>query len=114
MAFFTDALGFEELRDDQGRGPRILRHAVDVHVWVADGSAPRAERYLAGSASCPIQVGGVDDLYKRCKSRRRRAPGRALTDKPWGQGSSASSTPTATSSGSSNGDLLRPHAKGGA
>ncbi len=52
VAFFESALGFVELRHE-GEGLGILRRdAVEVHVWVADGSAPGAERQLAGSASC--------------------------------------------------------------
>jgi len=42
VAFFEDALGFTDLRHE-GQGLGILRRdAVEVHVWVADGSAPGA------------------------------------------------------------------------
>lgn len=64
VAFLESALGFTELRHD-GKGLGILRRdAVELHVWVADGSAPGAERHLAGSASCRIEVTGVDGLYQ--------------------------------------------------
>jgi catechol 2,3-dioxygenase-like lactoylglutathione lyase family enzyme len=48
VRFFETALGFVELvHDDVGLGI-LRRDAVELHVWVADGSAPGAERYLAG------------------------------------------------------------------
>lgn len=51
MSFLEEALGFTELVHN-GTGLGILRRdAVELHVWVADGSAPGAERSLAGSAS---------------------------------------------------------------
>ena len=67
VAFLQDALGFTELRHE-GRGLGILRRdEVELHVWVADGSAPGAERHLAGSVSCRIEVTGVDELYAHCR-----------------------------------------------
>jgi catechol 2,3-dioxygenase-like lactoylglutathione lyase family enzyme len=85
VAFFVDVLGFEELLDAGGRGLGILlRDAVEVQVWVADGSAPGAERHLAGSASCRLQVTGVDDLYERCDAAGVVHPNATLDDQPWG------------------------------
>lgn len=85
VAFFAEVLEFEELRDADGRGLGILRRdAVEVHLWVADGSAVGAERHLAGSASCRVQVTGVDDLYERCRAAGVVHPAAALADQPWG------------------------------
>lgn len=85
VAFFADVLGFDELRDADGGGLGILRRdAVEVHVWVADGSAPGAERHLAGSASCRLQVTGVDELYEWCDAAGVVHPNAALSDQPWG------------------------------
>ena len=85
VAFFTEVLGFEELRDADDRGLGILRRdAVEVQVWVADGSAVGAERHLAGSASCRLQVTGVDDLYERCAAAGVVHPRATLADQPWG------------------------------
>lgn len=84
VAFFETVLGFEELRHD-GAGLGILRRdAVEVHLWVADGSAKGAERHLAGSASCRIQVTGVDDLYRHCQQHGVVHPRAPLRDQPWG------------------------------
>jgi catechol 2,3-dioxygenase-like lactoylglutathione lyase family enzyme len=84
VAFFTDALGFTELRHE-GEGLGILRRdAVEVHVWVADGGAPGAERHLAGSASCRIEVTGVDELYRHCRELDVVHPSAPLRDQWWG------------------------------
>ena len=84
VAFFEEALGFEELRH-AGEGLGILRRdAVELHVWVADGSAPGAERALAGSGSCRIEVVGIDALYRRCRDLGVVHPSAPLQDRWWG------------------------------
>lgn len=84
VAFLENTLGFTELRHD-GEGLGILRRdAVELHVWVADGSAPGAERHLAGSASCRIEVTGVKTLYENCKRLGAVHPSAPLKDQWWG------------------------------
>lgn len=84
VSFFESVLGFVELRHE-GKGLGILRRdAVEVHVWVADGSARGAERHLAGSGSCRLEVSGVDDLYTHCQRLGVVHPNALLADKPWG------------------------------
>ncbi len=84
VRFLQDALGFVELeQDDVGLGI-LRRDAVELHVWLADGSAPGAERSLAGSASCRLEVTGVDELYEHCRRLRVVHPRAPLTDQPWG------------------------------
>ena len=84
VGFFEQALGFVELQQD-GVGLGILRRDdVELHVWVADGSAKGAERSLAGSASCRIEVTGVGELYEHCRGLGVVHPRAALTDQPWG------------------------------
>jgi uncharacterized glyoxalase superfamily protein PhnB len=51
---------------------------------VADGSAPGAERHLAGTVSCRIEVTGIDDLYRHCQALGVVHPNGPLTDQPWG------------------------------
>ena len=85
VAFFVDVLGFAELVDEDGQGLGIVnRDAVQVHVWAADGSAPGAEEYLAGSASCRLEVVGVDALHDVCAGVWPVHPNGALGDRPWG------------------------------
>jgi uncharacterized glyoxalase superfamily protein PhnB len=84
VAFLKDALGFTELVHE-GRGLGILRRdAVELHLWVPDGSAPGAERSLAGSASCRIEVTGIDVLYEHCRRQGVVHPNAPLAATPWG------------------------------
>ncbi|HEY0166252.1 MAG TPA: VOC family protein [Jatrophihabitans sp.] len=84
VAFLQDALGFVEFQHE-GRGLGILRRdQVELHVWVADGSAPGAERRLAGSVSCRIEVTCVDELHRHCHELGVVHPNAGLSDKPWG------------------------------
>lgn len=84
VAFLEEALGFIELRHE-GRGLGILRRdQVEVHVWVADGSSPGAERYLAGSASCRIEVTGVETLHRHCEQLGIVHPNAPLQERWWG------------------------------
>jgi catechol 2,3-dioxygenase-like lactoylglutathione lyase family enzyme len=84
VAFLQDALGFVQLQHED-RGLGILRRdEVEIRVWVADGSAPGAERHLAGSGSCRIEVTGVDELYSHCRELGVVHPIAPLSDRPWG------------------------------
>jgi catechol 2,3-dioxygenase-like lactoylglutathione lyase family enzyme len=84
VAFYAHALGMEELTEN-GEGLGILRRdAVELHVWVPDGSAPGAETALAGSASCRIEVTGIGELYEHCQGLSVVHPNAPLTDEPWG------------------------------
>lgn len=84
VRFFEEALGFVELFHE-GEALGILRRdGVEVHLWVADGNAPGAERHLAGSASCRIQVAGVDSLYAHCRRLDVVHPAAELRDQEWG------------------------------
>lgn len=84
VRFLHDALGLSQLQYE-GKGLGICRRdEVEIHVWVADGSAKGAEKYLAGSASCRIELTGVDALNKRCRELRVVHPNGALRDTAWG------------------------------
>jgi catechol 2,3-dioxygenase-like lactoylglutathione lyase family enzyme len=85
VGFLERALGLVELHDEGGRGLGILRRdAVELHVWLADGSAPGAERHLAGSASCRLEVTGVEQLHEHCQLLGVVHPNAPLRDQPWG------------------------------
>ena len=85
VAFYAEALGFVELLDLDGAGLGIVeRDAVQLSLWAADGSAPGAEEYLAGTASCRIEVVGVEALHARCSDLGVVHPHGALGDRPWG------------------------------
>jgi uncharacterized glyoxalase superfamily protein PhnB len=84
VAFLQDALGFTEL-SHEGHGLGIMRRdEVELHVWVADGSAPGAERHLAGTVSCRIELTGIEELYRHCQALGVVHPNGPLQDQPWG------------------------------
>lgn len=84
VGFYRDALGLQELTED-GVGLGILvRDDVEIHLWVADGSAPGAEAHLAGSASCRIEVTHAERLYEHCEARGIVHPNAPLRATPWG------------------------------
>ncbi len=84
VAFYEGVLGFTELRQG-GQGLGILtRDGVEVHLWVADGSAPGAERHLAGTASCRIEVANIGELYEHCVRQAVVHPRAPLQDQAWG------------------------------
>lgn len=83
--FYVETLGFTELLDSEGRGLGILvLDQVEVHLWAADGSAPGAERSLAGSASCRLRVEGVRELAERCEALGVVHPRAPLRATDWG------------------------------
>jgi len=82
--FWVQVLGFQALTHDGQPLGILVRDDVEIHLWVADGSAKGAERYLAGSASCRLQVDGVDALHERCRERGVVHPSAPLRDQPWG------------------------------
>jgi catechol 2,3-dioxygenase-like lactoylglutathione lyase family enzyme len=84
VTFYVDVLGFRQLQHD-GRGLGILlRDSVELHLWVADGSAPGAESHLAGSASCRVEVTGVEALHDLCARHGVVHPHAPLRDPWWG------------------------------
>lgn len=73
--FYRDRLGFEVRHVDDGFA-KLVRDEAEVHLWASsDNSWKRrghlvarpicsgAESFLAGTASCRIQVDDVDALY---------------------------------------------------
>ncbi|MDQ1740824.1 MAG: hypothetical protein QOE53_2476 [Pseudonocardiales bacterium] len=84
VEFLTGALGMQELQHE-GRGIGFLRRdQVQIQLWVPDGSASGAERYLAGSASCRVEVTGIDELYRHCLAFGVIHPNAPLQDQAWG------------------------------
>ena len=79
VAFYRDRLGFEVLHHDSGFAVLARDEAV-VHLWEAGDESWRerdsidkpirsgAESFIAGTASCRIQVSNVDDLYAEMRS----------------------------------------------
>lgn len=67
VAFLQDALGFVELRHE-GRGLGILRRdQVEIHLWVADGSA----RARSDTWPAPSPAGSRSPASTSCTSTAR-------------------------------------------
>jgi catechol 2,3-dioxygenase-like lactoylglutathione lyase family enzyme len=76
--FYRDRLGFEVIHHDGGFAVLCRDEAV-VHLWEASDESWRerdsrekpvcsgAESFIAGTASCRIQVEGVDELYEELR-----------------------------------------------
>ena len=80
VAFYRDRLGFDVLHHDGGFAVLGRDDAV-VHLWEASDETWRerdsldrpvrsgAESFIAGTASCRIEVEGVDELYEELAPR---------------------------------------------
>ena len=80
VAFYRDKLGFDVLHHDGGFAVLGRDDAV-VHLWEASDESWRereslerpvrsgAESFIAGTASCRIEVEGVDELYEELAPR---------------------------------------------
>ena len=79
-AFYRDRLGFRVLHQDEAFVV-LERDGAQVHLWKADDESWReragdgrpvqsgAESFIAGTASCRIEVAGVDELYEELAAR---------------------------------------------
>jgi catechol 2,3-dioxygenase-like lactoylglutathione lyase family enzyme len=80
VSFYRDRLGFDVLHHDAGFAVLGRDDAV-VHLWEAGDESWRerdrgekpvcsgAESFIAGTASCRIEVEGVDELYAELRER---------------------------------------------
>jgi catechol 2,3-dioxygenase-like lactoylglutathione lyase family enzyme len=76
--FYRDRLGFEVIHHDGGFAV-LRRDGAVVHLWEASDESWRerdslerpvrsgAESFIAGTASCRIEVEGVDELYEELR-----------------------------------------------
>jgi catechol 2,3-dioxygenase-like lactoylglutathione lyase family enzyme len=73
--FYADRLGFEVVHVEAGFA-RLRRDDAEIHLWASDDASWRtrtdlterpvvsgAESFLAGTASCRVEVDDVDALY---------------------------------------------------
>ena len=80
VEFYRDRLGFDVLHHDGGFAV-LRRDEATLHLWEASDESWRerdslrrpvrsgAESFLAGTASCRVEVEGVDDLYEELRGR---------------------------------------------
>lgn len=80
VEFYGDRFGFESLHHEGGFAV-LRRDDAVLHLWQADDASWKersagekpvcsgAESFLAGTASCRIEVDGVDELYAELRDR---------------------------------------------
>jgi catechol 2,3-dioxygenase-like lactoylglutathione lyase family enzyme len=93
--FYADVLGFDVVAFDDGFA-LVRRDRTTISIWGATDESWResldpakpvcsgAESFIAGTASCSIEVSGVDELYEHCKAREIVHPNAHVHDTEWG------------------------------
>jgi len=97
-AFSQQRLGFTALYQDDGFA-RLARDEAEVHLWAASDQSWKeraelarqpvcsgAESFIAGTASCRIEVDHVDELYAEMAAAAVLHPGDlgSAVDTAWG------------------------------
>lgn len=97
-AFYRDRLGFNVGYQDEGYAI-VRRDEAEIHLWAAgdegwkvrarNGSGSPvvsgAESFLAGTASCRIEVAGIDALYDEYReSGVLYGQDTVIEEQPWG------------------------------
>lgn len=98
VAFFENKMGFTSQYNDDGFA-KLLRDEVEIHLWAACDSGWKlrslllflrpiwsgAESFLAGTASCRIEVEHIDELFTEYKERGvLYDPTTIVEDTAWG------------------------------
>lgn len=95
--FYGTSLGFTPLHQDEDFAV-VRRDAVIIHLWKADDVRWRervdlaerpvesgAESFIAGTASCRIEVRGIDELHAELKAADvLYAPDTPIVSTAWG------------------------------
>ena len=95
VEFYGEVLGFETVHAEGGFA-LLRREGTTISLWGATDESWResfgpdapvcsgAESFIAGTASCSVQVEGVDELYAHCNERGVVHPNGHIGDQPWG------------------------------
>lgn len=84
LPFYRDRLGMT-IRYQEDEFLILARDAFEVHLWAANKpDIPGAEPFVAGTASCRVQVSGVDILYAELLPLGVVHPNGPIGNKPWG------------------------------
>jgi catechol 2,3-dioxygenase-like lactoylglutathione lyase family enzyme len=82
VAFYAEVLALEPVVAESGFA-LLRRDRVALSLWHADGSAPGAERELAGTVSCAIEVSAIDALHDQCLGFGCVHPNAPIHDTEW-------------------------------
>ena len=94
VEFYRDKLGFT-LMHQESEFAIFRRDAVEIHLWAASDETWRtrpgpnpvvsgAESFIAGTASCRVEVEGVDELHQVLQPLGILHGNAPLRDQPWG------------------------------
>ncbi|MEJ7678329.1 MAG: VOC family protein [Segetibacter sp.] len=98
MDFYTTKLGFTVRHHDEGFAI-VVRDEVEIHLWKSGDESWKnkgtslaiepicsgAESFLAGTASCRIEVHGIDELFEEYKKQEViYNSDTVVEEQPWG------------------------------
>jgi catechol 2,3-dioxygenase-like lactoylglutathione lyase family enzyme len=95
VEFYREVLGFEIVHAEGGFA-LLRRDGTTISLWGATDESWResldperaiclgADSFIAGAASCSVQVEGVDELYAHCDQRGLVHPNGHIGNQPWG------------------------------
>ena len=96
--YYTNRLGFRIRHQDEGFAI-VVRDAVEIHLWQSSDESWKekgaslvenpicsgAESFIAGTASCRIQVQGIEELFEEYKSKDvLHSVSTKVEEQPWG------------------------------
>ena len=85
VAHYVVKFGFEAKYADDDYAV-VGRDGVEIHLWPANNPDMKgAEPFIAGTASCRIQVEDVDSMYAEMTEKGVMHSNGALDDGPWGR-----------------------------
>lgn len=97
-SYYTDRLGFT-IRHQEETFAIAVRDEIEIHLWQACDKSWKwrsillflkpvltgAETYIAGTASCRIEVHGVEELYEEYKNQGvLHSPDSQIQEQYWG------------------------------
>ncbi len=98
IEFYKTRLGFAVPYNDDGFA-KLIRDDVEIHLWASSDETWKnrsaslsvrpivsgAESFLAGTASCRIEVDDIDQLFKEYKTQGViYSTDTVVTEQPWG------------------------------
>ncbi|MDN4076004.1 bleomycin resistance protein [Fictibacillus terranigra] len=95
IEFYCEKLSFSLGYHEGGFAVLLYNDVRLIHLWEASDESWRtrsnlkpivsgAESFIAGTASCRIEVEGIDELYQHIQPLDILHPNTQLTDKWWG------------------------------
>jgi catechol 2,3-dioxygenase-like lactoylglutathione lyase family enzyme len=96
VEFYGEVLGFETVHAERGFAV-LRRDSTTISLWGATDESwyegfdshgsicTGTESFIAGTASCAVQVEGIDELYADCDARGIVHPNGRIGDRPWGR-----------------------------